>query len=114
MSHTYDARKKKLINYFHKFKHLPTYDEMVKLFDLKSKGSLHRYVQKFIEEGILEKGSTGKLMPTERLYGLRVLGTVQAGFPTTAEEEVETSTVSLDRWLIDRKSTRLNSSHSQI
>ena len=97
----YQSRKQKLITYFQKFKQLPTYDEMVILFELKSKGSLHRYVQKFIEEGIVEKGSTGKLLPTERLYGLKVLGTVQAGFPTTAEEEAEASTMSLDRWLIE-------------
>lgn len=97
----YQSRKQKLINYFQKFKQLPTYDEMVQLFNLKSKGSLHRYVQKFIEEGIVEKGITGKLMPTEKMYGLKVLGTVQAGFPTTAEEDAEAGTVSLDRWLIE-------------
>lgn len=97
----YQKRKQKIKEYFQKFQQLPTYDEMVKLFNLKSKGSLHRYVQKFIEEGILEKGGTGKLLPTERLYGLKVLGTVQAGFPTTAEEEAEVNTMSLDRWLIE-------------
>lgn len=98
---TYESRKKKLLSYFNKFKQIPTYDEMVKLFDLKSKGSLHRYVQKFIEEGIIEKGSTGKLIPTEKMFGLKVLGSVQAGFPTTAEEDASARTVSLDRWLIE-------------
>lgn len=97
---TYEDRKQKLMNYFKKFKQIPTYDEMVKLFGLKSKGSLYRYVQKFIEEGIIEKTSTGKLIATSQLYGLRVLGSVQAGFPTPAEEELA-DTLSLDEWLID-------------
>lgn len=96
----YEERKQKLLTYLRSFKEIPTYDEMVKLFGLKSKGSLHRYVQKFIEEGIVEKTATGKLIPTSKLYGLRVLGNVQAGFPSAAEEEVA-DTMSLDEWLID-------------
>ncbi len=96
----YSQRKKKLLNYLKKFRELPSYDEMVKLFDLKSKGSLHRYVQKFIEDGIVEKSASGKLLPTSKLYGLRVLGSVQAGFPSAAEEELA-ETMSLDEWIID-------------
>lgn len=96
----YLERKKKLISYFKKFKQLPPYDELAALFNLKSKGSLHRYMEKFIEEGIVKKDGSGKLMATESLYGLRVLGTVQAGFPTAAEENLNTTTLSLDQWLI--------------
>lgn len=96
----YQERKKKLISYFKKFKQVPSYDEIVKLFNLKSKGSLHRYMQRFIEEGIIKKEANGRLVATEGMYGLRVLGTVQAGFPTTAEENLSTTTMSLDQWLI--------------
>lgn len=96
----YQERKKKLISYFKKFKQVPSYDEIVKLFNLKSKGSLHRYMQRFIEEGIIKKETNGRLVATEGMYGLRVLGTVQAGFPTTAEENLSTTTMSLDQWLI--------------
>jgi len=97
---TYEERKTKLLNYFRKFKEIPSYDEMLELFDLSSKGSLYKYVQKFIEEGVLEKGSTGKLIPTSKLYGIRKLGSVQAGFPSPAEEEL-VDTMSLDEWLIE-------------
>lgn len=101
MDEMYQQRRRKLAQYFQEFRQLPTYDEMLSLFALKSKGSLYRYVQKFLDEGVLEKGSTGKLLPTDKLFGLRVLGSVQAGFPTTAEEDTNASTVSLDRWLIE-------------
>lgn len=100
MSNLYQERKQKLQQYFQRFRELPTYDEMVKLFGLKSKGSLYRYVQKFIEEGIIEKGVTGKLIATSKLFGIKVLGTVQAGFPTTTDEELA-DTMSLDDWLIE-------------
>lgn len=101
MDEMYQQRRRKLAQYFQEFRQLPTYDEMLSLFALKSKGSLYRYVQKFLDDGVLEKGSTGKLLPTDKLFGLRVLGSVQAGFPTTAEEDAGASTVSLDRWLIE-------------
>lgn len=96
----YKSRQRKLTDYFRKFKQLPTYDEMVSLFGLKSKGSLHRYVQKFIDAGIIEKGGTGKLLPTEKLFGIQVLGTVQAGFPTAAEQDAGEAR-SLDKWLVE-------------
>ena len=96
----YEVRKEKLLNYFRKFKEMPTYDEMLQLFDLKSKGSLHKYVERFIEDGVVERNATGRLIPTLRLYGLRVLGSVRAGFPSPEEEDLS-GTMSLDEWLVD-------------
>jgi len=97
----YQARKKQLIQYFRTHGHLPTYDELVRLFRLQSKGSLHKYVKKFIEDGLLRKNSTGKLLATKKLYGLQVFGTVAAGFPSPAEEELADS-MSLDEYLIEK------------
>ena len=96
----YEQRKKKLMKYYKENHALPTYDELVDLFEVKSKGSIHKYVQKFIEDGLMGKNETGKLIPTSKLYGLRVLGSVQAGFPTASEEELA-DTMSLDTYLID-------------
>lgn len=96
----YEQRKKKLLRYYRENHALPTYDELVDLFGVKSKGSIHKYVQKFIEDGLIGKNETGKLIPTSKLYGLRVLGSVQAGFPSPAEEELA-DTMSLDQYLID-------------
>mgnify|MGYP001582256438 CR=1 FL=1 len=98
-SNLYTTRKNALIKYYRENHQLPTYDELAELFNVKSKGSIHKYIQKFIDEGILNKSVSGKLIPTTKLYGLRVLGTVQAGFPTTAEQELS-DTMSLDQFLI--------------
>lgn len=99
----YEQRKKKLLRYYRENHALPTYDELVDLFEVRSKGSIHKYVQKFIEDGLIGKSETGKLIPTSKLYGLRVLGSVQAGFPSPAEEELA-DTMSLDEYLIQNPS----------
>lgn len=96
---TYEARKNRLIQFYRQFKRLPTYEELAELFGVKSKGSLHKYVQKFVDEDLIVKSEGGKLIPTTKLYGLRVLGSVQAGFPTATEEEL-VDTMSLDEYLI--------------
>ncbi len=95
----YEIRKKSIITYYKRHKQLPTYDELADLFDVRSKGSIHKYVQKFIEDGYMDRSDTGRLVPTTKLYGLRVLGSVQAGFPSSAEEETA-DTLSLDEFLI--------------
>lgn len=97
----FERRKKDLILFYRKYHRLPTYDELATLFGVESKGSLHKYVEKFIDEGLLGKTDGGRLIPTTKLYGLRVLGTVRAGFPSVAEEEL-VDTLSLDQYLISR------------
>ena len=95
----YEKRKTELVRYYRKHRSLPTYEEMTGLFSLNSKGSLYKYVDKFVEDGLVGKSEGGKLVPTTKLYGLRVLGSVQAGFPSPAEEEL-VDTLSLDEFLI--------------
>jgi SOS regulatory protein LexA len=96
----YNKRKNMLVRYYHQHKRLPTYDEMTSVFGVQSKGSLYKYVEKFIDDELVAKSDTGSLIPTAKLYGLRVLGSVQAGFPSPAEEEL-VDTMSLDEWLIE-------------
>jgi len=95
----YNERKQKLIRFYRQNERMPSYDEMVELFAVESKGSLHKYVERFVEDGLVGKTETGRLVPTTKLYGLRVLGTVAAGFPSPAEEEL-VDTMSMDEYLI--------------
>lgn len=99
----YEKRKSQLVKYYRKQKRLPTYNELADVFGVQSKGSVHSYVEKFIEDGLMRKSDGGTLIPTTKLYGIRVLGTVQAGFPTMAEEEV-VDFVSLNDLLIHEPS----------
>lgn len=53
-----------------------------------------------VKRGILKRDPSGRLLPTPVLEGgIKLLGTVQAGFPSPAEEEL-VDTLSLDEFLI--------------
>jgi len=101
----YKKRKDEVLRFYKKHHRLPTYEELTEVFDVKSKNSVHSYIQKFIEDGLVAKSETGKLIPTKRLYGLRMLGTIQAGFPTTSEEEAAAEVISLDEMLVKNPDT---------
>lgn len=75
-----------LRSFFRDNKRLPSYQEMCSLFGYASKRSVHQLVQKLIDMGILDKDSSGKIIPKKLTSSLPVLGAVQAGYPTMAEE----------------------------
>ncbi|MEI6516056.1 MAG: transcriptional repressor LexA [bacterium] len=78
---------------------LPGYGEMLALFGYRSKNSVFGALKKLEEHGFIEKRG-GKILATPLLSGgVRILGAVQAGFPSPAEEEVA-DTLSLDAYLI--------------
>lgn len=81
----------------------PSYSELAKLAGYASKQAAYRLATKLIEAGVLERDSTGRLRVSPQPLGTRVLGYVQAGFPSPAEEEL-IDTISLDEYLI-RKPT---------
>ena len=76
---------------------LPSYAEMLKLFEVSSKNAVFKMVNKWIEEGFLKK-EDGKLAPHNKLFALPYLGVIKAGFPILAEENREY--LSLDDYLI--------------
>jgi repressor LexA len=82
---------------------MPTYEEMKHIFGVSSKNTVAYRVNKLIEEGFLMKEGT-RLSLAETGSVIR-LGTVQAGFPTAADEDVSASLMSLDDYLIERKNT---------
>lgn len=88
------------ISEFYRFEQrMPSYSEVCTLLGYKSKNAAFRLVEKLIETGVLAKSAGGKLVPKGMKAALKVLGTVQAGFPT-AEEESHLKTLSLDEHLM--------------
>lgn len=82
-------------------KRLPGYNEMLTLFGYRSKNAVFGLLRKLIEGGYIVKNGH-KLAITGKLTGaIRVLGAVQAGFPSPAEEEL-LDTLSLDEFLIEK------------
>src|SRR3989339_1745570 len=84
--------------FYRKNKRLPSYSEMLKLFNLSSKKAIFDIVQKFIEENFFQK-IAGKLAPTSKFFRLPLLGVIKAGFPILAEENKDYLT--LDDYLIE-------------
>lgn len=81
---------------------MPSYAEVVKILGFKSKNAAYKLVEKLISAGILEKDSKGKLLPARSLGEIPMLGLVEAGFPTAADEMTD-NTISLDEYLIEHK-----------
>lgn len=90
-----------LSTFFIENKRMPTYEEMKDLFQVASKNTVAYRVNKMIESGFLVKEGN-KLSLSETGSVVR-LGTVQAGFPTAADEDVAAEVLSLDEFLIDKR-----------
>lgn len=90
-------RLSQLKKFYRKYKRLPSYSEMLKLFHLASKKAIHDIIGKWIEQRLLQK-INHKLAPTSRFFGLPLYGFVKAGFPILAEEDKQYLT--LDEYLI--------------
>jgi SOS regulatory protein LexA len=80
-------------------KRMPSYSEMLGVFNLKSKNAAFKRVAGLIKGGFIEKDRQGRLIPRALTKQARILGTVAAGFPSPAEEELS-DTISLDEYLI--------------
>lgn len=90
----------KLRDFYANRKRLPSYTEMQSLFSYSSKGGVSVLMTHLLKRRILRRDPKGKFVPTPILEGgVRLLGTVQAGFPSPAEEEL-VDTLSLDEFLI--------------
>ena len=78
---------------------MPSFSEMGELTGIRSKGAVSKFINKLIQNNVLEKDEKGKLIHRSIAAAARVLGTVEAGFPSPAEEELA-DTMSLDDFLI--------------
>jgi SOS regulatory protein LexA len=94
-------RIRKLRQFYQQEGRVPGYTEMLKLFGYRSKNAVFGLLKKLEEHGCIRKRG-GKIAFTGKLTGgVRLLGTVQAGFPSPAEEEL-VDTLSLDEYLVRR------------
>ena len=81
---------------------MPSYSEMLKLFDFKSKNAVFKVVDKLMEAGLVAKDHLGRIIPAKSFGEVPMLGYVTAGLPATVEEELAES-VNLDDLLIKNK-----------
>jgi len=96
--------KGKIAGFYKKQKRMPSYSEIMKLIGYRSKNSVYKLVNKLASERFLRKDQKGKLIPLNFNLegGVPMLGLIEAGFPSPAEEELS-DTLSLDDYLIENK-----------
>lgn len=102
-----ESYKNKILNYYKQTRRMPSYTEIMSLLGFKSKNAVYKLINKLIDEGVLDKDSKGRLVPNRIENEIPLLGLVEAGFPTTVDEQ-STDTLNLDDYLIsDKASTYL-------
>jgi len=90
------------IGHFYRENHrMPSYQEMLDLFDVKSKSVVHFWINKLISKGFIEKDDKGRLSMTRRSFAIPVVGSIQAGFPSPEEEELR-DIISMDEYLVTK------------
>ncbi|MFO0718497.1 MAG: transcriptional repressor LexA [Candidatus Paceibacterota bacterium] len=95
--------KQKILGFYKKHRRMPGYKEIMALVGFKSKNAVYKLINKMVEAGIVEKDSQGRLIPKNMFGQVPVLGLVEAGFPSVAEED-QLDTMSIDELLIEDQS----------
>lgn len=92
----------KIGRFYTRHRRMPSYRELMKLMGYRSLASVQYLVQKLVAEGRITRDRMGKLIPN-RLFGeTKLLGLIEAGFPSAAEEEL-LDTISFDEYLTPNK-----------
>lgn len=97
-----ETNRAKIQAFYRKHRRMPSYSEIMGLAGFKSKNAAHKLVRKLIDLGVVAKDATGRLTPKRLDAAIPVLGVVEAGWPSPAEEEL-LDTMTLDEYLIRNK-----------
>ena len=104
---TVQSRIQEIRKFFKSSGRMPSYSEIGDLTGLRSKNAVFKFIGKLEKLRVIERDKKGRLLPLAIAKPVKVLGTVEAGFPSPAEEELVDS-LSLDDFLIqDREATFL-------
>jgi repressor LexA len=96
------GRIREIKGFFRENGRMPSYAEIGRLLGFRSKNAVFRLVEKLERLKVIARDRTGRLLPGSIAAPVGVLGTVEAGFPSPAEEEL-VDTLSLDDLLIQNR-----------
>ncbi len=94
--------KNKILSFYRQSKRMPSYAEIMSMLGFKSKNAVFKLVNKLIGEGVLNKDSSGRLIPMNLANEIPMLGLVEAGFPTEVNEDIM-NTLDLEEFLVPNK-----------
>ncbi|HET6516104.1 MAG TPA: transcriptional repressor LexA [Thermodesulfovibrionales bacterium] len=96
------ARIRDISGFYREKGRMPSFSEIGQMAGMQSKNAVFKLINRLEGLGILERDEKGRLIPRSMAGSIRVLGTVEAGFPSPAEEELA-DTLSLDDLLIQNR-----------
>jgi len=91
----------KVQRFYDSRRRMPTFSELMTLWGYKTKSAVHYRVEQLLEAGFIAKDRSGHLLPGWE-SGIRLLGLVEAGFPSPAEEEL-LDVMDFDQYLTPNK-----------
>ncbi len=83
---------------------MPSYREITWLCDFKSTNAAYKLVDRLLAVGAVAKDASGRLIPQKLSGDIPVLGIVEAGWPSPAEEEL-IDTMNLDEFIGNNEAT---------
>ncbi len=99
---TLRSRVRGIARFYRKNGRMPSFSEIGEMTGLRSKNAVSKLVARLEEMNVLGRDKKGRLVPGSLASPVRLLGTVEAGFPSPAEEEL-VDTLSLDELLIQNR-----------
>jgi SOS regulatory protein LexA len=93
------SRAKEISHFYRQKGRMPSFSEIGEMVGLRSKNAVFKLVNKLEQFRFIGRDEKGRLIPRSIASTVRMLGTVEAGFPSPAEEELA-DTLSLDELLI--------------
>ncbi len=98
----YSHYRGRIVDFYQENRRMPGYAEIMDMLGFKSKNAVYKLINKLVDDGVVNKDSRGKLTPNKLFGEIPLLGLVEAGFPTSVEEDLS-ETLSLDDYLIRYK-----------
>ena len=93
------SRIRKIARFYYQKGRMPSFSEIAELTGFRSKNAVYKLVNKLEKLKVLQRDDKGRLIALSIAAPVKLLGTVEAGFPSPAEEELADN-LSLDDLLI--------------
>ncbi len=93
------SRIRKIARFYNQKGRMPSFSEIAEMTGFQSKNAVYKLVNKLEKMKVLERDDKGRLIALSIAAPVKLLGTVEAGFPSPAEEELADN-LSLDDLLI--------------
>ncbi len=88
-----------IVAFYRTHRRMPTYREIMRLAGFRSTNAAAKLVKKLVAHHFIQQDPAGRLLPSRFFSEIRLLGTVEAGIPSPADE-VLLETINLEEHLI--------------